>query len=230
MRSSNKLLISSIVLMAAGAVGLIVILVLGNLGAGISNFGTGQGYCFGEEDFGHMSRDFFRGGRSADLDLEKVEDLTVQYLEEYGLDGLEISEIMEFSKNYYIEVAEENTGTGALELLVDKSSGAIFPEYGPNMMWNLKYGMHSSIPLDQDSIEMTISGAEALEISARYLARSNAGESAGVEAEEFYGYYTIHTLDSNGEIAGMLSVNGFTGDVWYHDWHGTFIQMTEEHS
>jgi hypothetical protein len=30
---------------------------------------------------------------------------------------------------------------GAMELLVDKSSGAIFPEYGPNMMWNLKYGI-----------------------------------------------------------------------------------------
>jgi len=22
----------------------------------------------------------------------------------------------------------------------------------------------------------------------------------------------------------MLSVNGFTGEVWYHSWHGYFIQ------
>jgi uncharacterized membrane protein len=25
-------------------------------------------------------------------------------------------------------------------MLIDKNTGQIFPEYGPNMMWNLKYG------------------------------------------------------------------------------------------
>jgi len=25
----------------------------------------------------------------------------------------------------------------------------------------------------------------------------------------------------------MLSINGYTGDVWYHNWHGDFIQMKE---
>jgi hypothetical protein len=29
----------------------------------------------------------------------------------------------------------------------------------------------------------------------------------------------------NGTIAGMLSVNGYSGQVWYHSWHGTFIRM-----
>jgi hypothetical protein len=28
--------------------------------------------------------------------------------------------------------------------------------------------------------------------------------------------FIIHTLNKDGSIAGMLSVNGFTGDVWYH--------------
>jgi len=28
----------------------------------------------------------------------------------------------------------------------------------------------------------------------------------------------------DGKIYGMLSVNGYTGDVWYHSWHGYFIQ------
>lgn len=27
----------------------------------------------------------------------------------------------------------------------------------------------------------------------------------------------------------MLSVHGTTGQVWYHTWHGDFVQMIEEH-
>ena len=29
------------------------------------------------------------------------------------------------------------------------------------------------------------------------------------------------------EIEGVLSVNGYTGEVWYHTWHGPFIGMKE---
>jgi len=32
------------------------------------------------------------------------------------------------------------------------------------------------------------------------------------EPDAFYGYYTLHVLRA-GEIAGMLSVNGYTGQV-----------------
>src|SRR3990172_6102115 len=37
-------------------------------------------------------------------------------------------------------VKESETGLGAFELLVDPASQVAYPEYGPNMMWNLKYG------------------------------------------------------------------------------------------
>ena len=46
------------------------------------------------------------------------------------------------------------------------------------------------------------------------------------EPDRFYGYYTLHTL-RDGEIEGMLSVNGFTGEVWYHAWHGPFVREME---
>ena len=46
--------------------------------------------------------------------------------------------------------------------------------------------------------------------------------------DAFYGYYTLHTL-RDGQIEGMLSVNGYRGGVWYHDWHGSFIGMEEFH-
>ena len=125
------------------SLGIFITIAAGNIITGSSNFGAGRGYNFCSEDMGHMSRGFLQADKTTDLSFEGVEDLTHEYLERNDLSNLEIAEIMEFSKNFYIELYEPDTGIGAMELLVDKSSGAIFPEYGPNMMWNLKYGMHS---------------------------------------------------------------------------------------
>ncbi len=229
MKNFKKILISSMILIIVGTLGLFLTLFIGSLCMGLSNPGAGLGYSFCSEDMGHMSGGFVGSGKTINLSFEDIEDLTNEYLEKNNLSGLEIAEIMEFSKNFYIEVYESNTGIGAIELLVDKNSGAIFPEYGPNMMWNLKYGMHSEIPLSQNDIKMDISEDEAVSLAEKYLVKTNTGESAGDEVEKFYGYYTIHTLTENGDIAGMLSVNGSNGNVWYHDWHGIFIDMTEKH-
>ena len=65
------------------------------------------------------------------------------YLADLGNDDLEVAEIMVFDNNSYAIVVEESTGIGAFELLVDPATKAVYPEYGPNMMWNLKYGMHA---------------------------------------------------------------------------------------
>ena len=75
--------------------------------------------------------------------------------------------------------------------------------------------------------DMSIDEEKAIDIATSYLAKSGTNEYAGNEAERFYGYYTIHTTDKDGNILGMLSVNGFSGDVWYHSWHGVFIDMQE---
>ena len=47
------------------------------------------------------------------------------------------------------------------------------------------------------------------------------------DADTFYGYYTIAFLDKGGKVYGMLGVNGYSGLVWYHQWHGNFITMKE---
>lgn len=83
--------------------------------------------------------------------------------------------------------------------------------------------MHPQIPLSQNDINMDISEDEAFELAKRYLAKTNIDKIVGDEVEKFYGYYTIHTLTENGDIAGMLSVNGFNGEVWYHNWHGILL-------
>ena len=164
---------------------------------------------------------------------------------------------MEFANTYYAEVSEKDTGIGAIELLVEKPGGTVYPEPGPNMMWNTKYGMMSGSggtwgmmgpngggmmgsggqgmtgpnssgqtqPGAQPS-KMSVRPKRAQVIAASYLKRVSPGTQAG-EAKKFYGYYTLHTK-KHGEITGMLSVNGYSGEVWYHSWHGPFIAMEEE--
>ncbi|HET7271062.1 MAG TPA: hypothetical protein VFI90_08230 [Rubrobacter sp.] len=153
----------------------------------------------------------------------------------YGNPDLKVTEMMEFANNYYAEVREKDTGIGAMELLVDKNSGQVYPEPGPNMMWNAKYGMMSGGrgmggmmgPSAQGNAgnKMPVNPEQAREIADDYLSRVSPGTQAG-EAETFYGYYTLHT-ERGGKITGMLSVNGYSGEVWYHSWHGPFVAMDE---
>ncbi len=148
---------------------------------------------------------------------------------------LEIVEVMEFEHNYYGIAIEQDTGIGAMELLLDKGSGVVGPEPGPNMMWNAEYGMMGGRggmmggygTGAYGSGEMTLSPEEAQDVAQRWLDANVPGATAG-EADPFYGYYTLHFLE-DGEIAGMLSVHGGSGDVWYHSWHGDFVAMAEAH-
>jgi hypothetical protein len=165
--------------------------------------------------------------------LEEVETAVHDYVERLGYTGLEVTEVMEFERNYYAIVAEEDTGIGAMEVLVDKTSGAVGPEPGPNMMWNAKYGMHGrgggmmGMMGSYATDEMALSPDEAQDVAQRWLDANLSGRTAG-EADPFYGYYTLHFLN-DGEIEGMLSVHGSSGDVWYHSWHGDFVTMIEGH-
>lgn len=159
------------------------------------------------------------------LTLDDARQAVEQYITDSRLSGLEIAELMEFEYNFYAIVRERDTGIGAMELLVDKWTGVVGPEMGPNMMWNSKYGMHTRM-MGGPTVTNTISSEEALQIAQRWLDVYHPGEAAE-DVDPFYGYYTIHT-QKDGQIVGMLSVHGATGQVWYHTWHGRFIQMTEE--
>ena len=168
--------------------------------------------------------------------LEGVETAVHDYVDRLGYSDLEVTEAMEFERNYYAIVAEQDTGIGAMELLVDKDSGAIGLEPGPNMMWNAKYGMMGSVRMGSGMMgmmdgyasgEMTLSPQEAEDVAQRWLDANLPGRTAG-DADQFYGYYTLHFLN-DGQIEGMLSVHGSSGDVWYHSWHGDFVAMTEGH-
>ena len=231
MKSTKKFLIVSIILITIGVIGLISEGIISSSSYPFGTFGTGTGYTFRPEDMMNMMRGFNLGQQNNNLkniSFDQVKSSGEKYLNDIGLKNIKIKEIMEFSNNFYIETVEEDTGFGAMELLFDKTSGAIFPEYGPNMMWNQKYGMmHSIIGSNQFENNMKIDEAKAIKIANNYLAKLSQNEFAVGEMPKFYGYYTIDTVNKDGTVVGMLSVNGFTGQVWYHNWHGTFMEMKE---
>jgi len=130
---------------------------------------------------------------------------------------------MEFSNQYYVIIKEESTGANAFELLVDKNTGFVFLEPGPNMMWNNRYGHMGQTR--NPTIIMPITPQIAIRYAQNYLDQSFPGVQAQ-DAETFYGYYTID-FSRNNQTVGMLSVNGYSGEVWYHSWHGQFIRMVE---
>ncbi len=158
------------------------------------------------------------------ITIDEAAEAVERYLSAYGQD-LALAEVMEFTWNFYAEVEEETTGIHAMELLIDKYTGQVYPEFGPNMMWNTKYGMMGSSYAV--TAEMSVTPERAKALAQLFLDANLPGATVG-ETDTFYGYYTLHTLQ-DGQIEGMLSVNGYKGGGWYHDWHGPFIGMEEFH-
>jgi hypothetical protein len=186
------------------------------------------------------------------LAMDEAEAAVERSLKAWNSANLAVGEVMEFSNQFYAIVQEKSTGIGAFEVLLDKVTGAVYPEPGPNMMWNLKYGMMGGYGMGMMgggygyggmmsggrgyggmmggttepalSPDMPVDEAQAIELAQKYLDTARPGTTADEEADAFYGYYTLHVLN-DGQVTGMLSVNGYTGQVWYHTWHGAFVDM-----
>ncbi|HLC02236.1 MAG TPA: hypothetical protein VJK02_04310 [Anaerolineales bacterium] len=158
---------------------------------------------------------------AAPLSIDQAVEATRQYLSAYGDPDLALAEVMEFSANFYADVKEESTDIHAFELLIDRYTGSVYPEIGPNMMWNAKYGHMGG--WNPSVGTMTVTAQEALAVAQEWLEANLPGTTVD-DAETFYGYYTVHVL-TDGQVTGMLSVNGYTGQVWFHTWHGAFIGM-----
>ena len=161
--------------------------------------------------------------------LNQAQQNAQHYIDQFGNPNLAIDDIMEFQRNFYAIVADKSTGHGAFEVLVNKATGAVCPEYGPAMMWNTTYGMMGHMMgYQQPSGPMMMSATQALQIAQRWLDQHQPGATTEVPYQ-FPGYYTLH-IRRNGAVTGMLSVNGYSGQVWYHTWHGAFIRMTDLHA
>jgi len=215
------------------------------------------GMMNGQRGYGMMGNYGWNNGINSNatpLTVDQAKQAAEKYIQSLNVSGLETGEVMIFDNNAYVVVKEVNTSLGAFELLVDPTTQIAYPEHGPNMMWNLKYsglnhqfmmgnsggmmgmmggngGMmggynwDSTTPVDV-SVEMTVTSEQAIKYAQKYLDTNISGAQAAADPTQFYGYYTLD-FEKDGKVAGMLSVNGYSGQVFLHTWHGTFIEETE---
>lgn len=116
-------------------------------------------------------------------------------------EGLRVGEVMEFDNEFYAELVD-SSGASAIEVLVDRPTGAIRVEWGPAMMWNTADGVH---PTQRGFRDCTVHPDNAQRIANDWLRDNRPGETTG-HAEAFPGYYTLHT-ERDGDVVGMLSVH-----------------------
>ncbi|MCB0036965.1 MAG: hypothetical protein KDE51_23195, partial [Anaerolineales bacterium] len=232
----------------AGMMGMMNNGMMGSMnGQNMSGMMMGQGNMMG--NMGMMTG--LSGLSTAEpLTINEAETAVTDYIGTLNEDNLILGEIMIFNNHAYAQVLDNETGQGALELLVDPSTGAVFSEPGPNMMWNTQYGMmagNDSTMMggmmgnmnDQNMSGMmgnygyspdatiNITADEAVSIAQEYLDAYLPSKTADDHVKTFPGYYTLHILE-DGQTIGMMSVNGYTGQAFLHHWHGDLIQMSED--
>ncbi len=160
------------------------------------------------------------------LNITTAATIAQNYVASIGNPDLTVKQVEEYQANFYVQVSEKSTGNGAFELLINKYTGSIYPEMGPNMMWNTKYGMMRSGALGgvfgTPTTTTTVTATQATANAQQYLTTYLPGTTTG-DVTAFYGYYTIEVVNGTTPY-GMISVNGYNGQVWFHTWHGAFIQ------
>ena len=211
----------SLLIIGIGAIAASVLLAVGGIGAGGMTVWSIGGP-------GEMMGRVFSGG-SGDIGLDRAVKIAQDTAASYSGGSLAADELIEFSNNYYASIRETSTGIGAFEILIDRATGNVIREPGPDMMWNAKYspmrgGMMGGFGATS-SRPMTVTAQQAQDAAQRWLDANRAGANAKAP-DSFYGFYTVD-FERTGRLVGMVSVNGYTGQVWYHSWHGTFIQLKD---
>lgn len=210
-----------LLIIGVGAIGAALLLSVAGIAAGRMG-----GWSMGAPG-GMMGRVF--GGGTADIGMDRAAKIAQETASSYPSGGLAADEVIEFSNNYYASIREKGTEIGAFEILINRATGKVIREPGPDMMWNAKYSMTSGGMMGSFGVTgsgpMTVTTQQARDIAQRWLDANQAGTSAK-SPDSFYGYYTID-FEIAGQLVGMLSVNGYTGQVWFHSWHGSFIQLKD---
>jgi len=191
--------------------------------------------------------DFRPPWASQPLTIDQAVQSVQRYLQQYWGSAFRLAEVVEFDNHFYAEVAEKSTGIPAFELLVSRWTGTVAPEPGPNIRWNTKYGRareglmgawlmggpgwrwdewRGYRPEPASSRPMPVTVQKARELAQEFLSERLPGTAVGEGADTFYGYYTLDVL-KDGKMYGMLGVSGYTGWVWYHEWHGRFVQARQ---
>ena len=98
------------------------------------------------------------------VSLDQAGEIAKRYPAAQNNPDIELADLEEWEFNFYVEYKEKSTGTRAFQMLIDKYSGIVSPEMGPNMMWNTKYGMMGTQPGS-----MTLTKEQAMVSAQQFL-------------------------------------------------------------
>jgi hypothetical protein len=165
-------------------------------------------------------------GTTTALTINQAVTVANEYLTSLNNLNLAIANVQEYAVNFRFTVYEKTTGVGAYEMTINKYTGYVYPGMGPSLIWNTKYGIiNGAITVYNATATSTmpVTAAQAQSFAQQYLSTALPATTVGT-ATPFYGYYNVEVL-SGGNLYGIVSVNGCTGQIWYQAWHGAFIQQ-----
>jgi len=144
---------------------------------------------------------------------EEAARLALDTVHGRGWTWLTLDEVHIFPSFYEVEFNDRH-GFKGLEIYVSRSSGAVGPEMGPNMMWDSQYGMGStcSSSLTQDQ--------------ARALITTPGGLAVG-GGEPHHGYWEFE-LKRGAAVVNQINVSECAGhtvvneQAWQPDMEGTY--------
>lgn len=188
--------------------------------------GGGSGWSMGGMMGSHLN------GGNQNIGIDRALTIAQGVASSHAGGGLAVDEVIEFTNNYYASIRDKSTGIGAFEILINKSTGSTMPE-PPNMMWNTRYGMARGGIMsgmmgnfgNSGTGPTIVTSAQARDVAQHWLDVNQSGATANT-ADPFYGYYTVD-FERAGKLVGMLSVNAYSGRVWYHTWHGDYIRTKD---
>lgn len=183
----------------------------GGPGFGPGAGGVGRGYGF--SDF----------GTGASIGQDQVPTIVNGFLARFTGGSYQISRILQFANNYYVQVTDSSKKAPAFELVVNANGGAVHPT-PVTMQWNTSYG-RAQYSLQGNVGQMSVTSSQAAQNAKDYVTKvsSNASVSSPVQ---YSGYYSFIVSD-NGKTVGVLSVNGYNGQVWYQNWNGAFVKSVQ---
>ncbi len=183
----------------------------GMMGDPSYNYSNGYG-MMGNMMMGNMMALYYPESKPVTQDeaIRKMQS----FAQQYG-PNIDVEDSMTFSSNYYGVVKDTSSNQTIAEILVDRYSGSAYPEPGPNMMWNTRYGAGR---VQAEGVSYDLAGSKKLaeEFLTGYLP-----EAQIMESHEMPGYYTFDF--GRKDIEGMLSVNAYSGQIWVHTWHGSYL-------
>lgn len=137
-----------------------------------------------------------------------------------GWTQLSIDEVHIFPGFYEVEF-NDTSGFKGPEVYVNRDSGAIGPEMGPNLIWDTRYGSGVG------TCNAQLDEATARSIASSYLRGLNGSSEIQLgDSERHHGYWEFELM-RNGQAINQVNVNDCTRvlideRMWQPDMQGTY--------